>query len=338
MKADAPKPLDELLRFQGFVVTHAQAVGGGKSRHEVATLLSNKRWQRLHRGVYYALEGPVPRESRLWAAALRVGHGGVLSHESAAEVWQFTDRPSDVIHVSVPRTAGTLPATEGIRLHYSSRLPKAAFTAATAAGVPPVTRIEETVLDLAASSATAEEAVAWAIKACQRRKTSPDMIAGFMLEPGHRTLRWRDDLRDALAEVRAGAESPLELRYLRDVERAHQLPEGRRQVRTRHGASAQFHDVRYDDFRVGVELDGVAYHSGDARDRDHIRDNSNTLRGILTLRYGWLSVAYHPCEVAHEVWTLLARCGHDGDFQRCGPDCRAPAKPVAAAEARSLPA
>jgi hypothetical protein len=331
-----PGPLAGLLTLQARVVTHAQAIKGGKSRHEIATLVGNGRWQRLHRGVYYALAGPVPREALLWGAVLRVGHGGVLSHESAAEVWKFADRPSDVIHVSVPRTAGTLPATEGLRLHYSSRLPQAAFQAAAEFRAPPVTRAEETVLDLAGTSATAEDAVAWAVKACQR-KTTPDLIGGFMLAPGHRTLRWRDDLRDALAEIRAGVESPLERRYLRHVEQAHKLPEGGRQDTKRRGKPAQFHDVRYIDFGVGVELDGMAYHRADAVDRDIARDNSSTLTGILTLRYGWLRVAYHPCEVAHEVWTLLARRGYDRDFQRCGPGCGAPAKPASVAEARALP-
>lgn len=67
-----------------------------------------------------------------------------------------------------------------------------------------VTTAEEAVLDLAATSASAEDAVNWAIRACQRRKTTADLIGMYMLEPGHRELRWRADLRDALTEIRAG--------------------------------------------------------------------------------------------------------------------------------------
>jgi hypothetical protein len=215
-----------------------------------------------------------------------------------------------------------------VRLHYSARLPRAEFPAAIPEGMPPVPWAAETVLDLASTSATAEEAVAWAIKACQRKTATPDIIAMFMSGPGHRRLRWRDDLQDALAEIRAGVESPLERRYLRGVERAHALPVGKRQVKTKRGSMVRFHDVRYVDYGVGVELDGVAYHPVDARHRDDIRDNTSTLEGMRTLRYGWINVAYHPCEVAREVWSLLVQCGYRRDFQRCGPACAAPSKPV----------
>ena len=204
-----PDSLEDLLTLQGNVVTHEQAVERGKTRHQIATLAGNERWQKLYRGVYYTLPGEVPRVARLWGAVLRVGHGGVLSHQTAAEVWEITDERSAVIHVSVPRSAGRLPASDGIRLHYSSRLPRAEFRSAIGMGWPPVTHAEEAVLDLATTAPTAEEAVAWAIKACQRRKTTPELIGMFMLEPGHRLLRWRDDLGDALTQIQAGVHSPL---------------------------------------------------------------------------------------------------------------------------------
>jgi very-short-patch-repair endonuclease len=143
-------------------------------------------------------------------------------------------------------------------------------------------------------------------------------------KPGHSRLQWRGDLLSALADIRAGVQSPLELRYLRDVERAHELPAGQRQFKTRRGSTVQFHDVRYVDFGVAVELDGVRWHSGDARGRDDARDNSSILDGFRTLRYGWVKVAYHPCEVAHEVWSLLVRQGYGTDFRRCGTDCALP--------------
>lgn len=77
MKLGLPESLDGVLAFQANVISHAQAVKlGGKTRHEIATLARNGRWQRLHRGVYYAAAGEVPRYAHLWGAVLRVGHGG----------------------------------------------------------------------------------------------------------------------------------------------------------------------------------------------------------------------------------------------------------------------
>jgi hypothetical protein len=205
-------PLEDVLAAQGNCVTHEQAVALGPTRHEIATHVQRGRLVRLYRGVFYAGGEPVPRISRLWGAVLRVGHGGVLSHESAAEVWGFADGPSDPIHVSVPRTAGSLPRSEGIRLHYSVRLPLAQFKPAPGhqgpAGprMPPVTYAQDAVLDIATACRTGQEAVSWAVRACHRGATTPDMIAQQMLRPGHRGQRWRAELTAALADVRAGAQ------------------------------------------------------------------------------------------------------------------------------------
>jgi hypothetical protein len=272
----------------------------------------------------------------LWGAVLRFGNGAVLSHETAAEVWGITDQRSAVIHVSVPRVKGSLVVPPRVRLHYSTRLPGAEFPAAIAYRMPPVTRAEEAVYDLVNSEGTAEDAVSWAIRACQRKATDPELIRMCLLKPGHSRLKWRDDLIAALADIQSGVQSPLELRYLRDVEQAHNLPSAKRQVKVKRGSRVQFHDVRYADYGVAVELDGVRWHSGEAGGRDDARDNSNTLDGLQTLRYGWLKVAYHPCEVAHEVWSLLVKQGYPRDFHPCGTHCALPpGAPVAVGAVRA---
>jgi hypothetical protein len=330
-----PKSLAGLLSLQAGVLTHGQALERGLSKPEVARLVRGGHWQRLHRGVYYAHNNRVPRRAQLWGAVLRTGHGAVLSHETAAEVWKISGEQAAVIHVSVPRKTGPVPAADGVRVHYSSRLPRGEFGPAVGYGMPPVTTAEEVVFDLAGTAATAEEAVNWAIRACQHKTTTPDLIGMCFLEPGHRDLRWGADLRDALGEIREGVASPLERRYLRDVEQAHQLPVGVRQVKTKRGATVRYHDVRYPDYGVGVELDGMRYHQAGARDNDRARDNESALDGVVTLRYGWAPVAYHPCEVAREVWALLAQRGYRGEFLRC-PRCaaREPSPAPSAARAR----
>ena len=256
---------------------------------------------------------------------LRAGDDAVLSHHTAAEVWNLTDQSSSSIHVSVPRQAGSLDIP-GLVLHYSSRLPGARHPAR----LPPQTTLEETVLDLADLSRTAEDAVAWAIKACQRRLTTPDRIAAALARRNR--VRWRRDLTDAIAEVRAGVHSPLELRYLRDVERRHGLPRGDRQAVTIRRGTREYADVRYAKYGVVVELDGVLAHPAEARKYDSRRDNANMLDGYQTLRYGWVPVAYHACTVALEVADLLWKRGWRGFLRRCGNAC-----PVTmSAESRSL--
>jgi hypothetical protein len=295
-------------------LTRDQALGAGFSRHIIAGRLASGQWQRLHTGVFATFSGPVPRFSLLWGAVLRAGDDAVLSHHTAAELWNLTDQPSVSIHVSVPRQTGSLDIP-GLVLHYSARLPEARHPAR----LPPQTTLEETVLDLAGLSPSAEDAVAWAIRACQRRLSTPDRITTALAD--RKRARWRRDLTDAITEVSAGVHSPLELRYLREVERRHRLPRGDRQAVTIRGGARQYADVRYTEYGVVVELDGVLAHPAEARRRDARRDNANTLDGFQTLRYGWTPVAYHPCAVAREVADLLRAHGWPGIPHPCGKEC-----------------
>jgi Transcriptional regulator, AbiEi antitoxin len=317
--------LADRLEWQQGVLTREQAIDGGLSRHAIAARVESGRWQRLQRGVFATFSGPVPRVAQLWGAVLRAGENAVLSHATSAELWKLSDQPLASIHVSVPRQSGSL-IIPGLVLHYSSRLPGARHPAR----LPPQTTLEETVLDLADVSRAAEDAVGWAIKACQRRLSTPDRITAALASRNR--ARWRSDLADAITEVRGGVHSPLELRYLRDVERRHGLPRGDRQaVMIRHGAR-QYADVRYTEYGVVVELDGVMAHPAEARKHDSRRDNANTLDGFHTLRYGWVPVAYHACAVALEVADLLRQRGWGDVPRRCGKAC-----PVTmTAESRSL--
>jgi hypothetical protein len=332
-------PIADMLNKQHGVLTHEQALSAGLSRRLIAARLDSGRWQRLHRGVFVTFSGPVPREAQLWGAVLRVGEHAVLSHHTAAEAWRLSDGPSGLIHVTVPRKAAS-SAIPGLVLHFSSRLAEARHPAR----LPPQTKLEETVLDLADLARTAEDAVAWPIRACQRRLTTPDRIIVALAVRSR--ARWRRDIADAIPDIRAGVHSPLELRYVRDVERRHGLPSGDRQVPVIRGVTRQYVDVLYADYGVVVELDGVLAHSADGKIRDTRRDNANTLDGHQTLRYNWTPVAYHSCATALEVFSLLRRRGLRTPFRPCGKACAAmtpkvawgpPAWPAPARRAARLP-
>jgi hypothetical protein len=90
-------------------------------------------------------------------------------------------------------------------------------------GNPPRLTAEDTVLDLSASASEAD-LVAMVTKAAQSRRTTPSRLLEAMNERGR--CRHRRLLADILNDVAVGAESPLELKYLHDVERPHGLPPG----------------------------------------------------------------------------------------------------------------
>ncbi len=73
-----------------------------------------------------------------------------------------------------------------------------------------------------------------------------------------------------------GAESAMEVRYVRDVERAHGLPRGDATGPYARRPRAERHDVGYVEQRVLVELDGELGHEGRAA---RIRDGRRDRRG-----------------------------------------------------------
>ena len=136
-------------------------------------------------------------------------------------------------------------------------------------------------------------------------------------------MRWRTDLLAALADVSDGAQSNLELRYVRCVERAHGLPTARRQAKIVTGNRTRYVDNFYEEAKVAVELDGRAAHPAEQRWDDSHRDNEHASLGIMTVRYNWQDVNYRPCAVAAQLGGLLRMRGTAVRLRRCGPSCAA---------------
>lgn len=109
-----------------------------------------------------------------------------------------------------------------------------------------------------------------------------------------------------LLEVGEGVTTPLERHYVRDVERAHALPRGSRNQLDVGGGRRRYRDVRYQRWRLVVELDGRAAHPEDEREFDDLRDNEVATRGERTLRYGWRSVTIGSSDRRPSGWRASA--------------------------------
>jgi hypothetical protein len=175
--------------------------------------------------------------------------------------------------------------------------------------------VEDTVLDLCATGPE-HEVVSLVTTTVNSRRTTATKLLGQM-KTRRRQAR-RRLLLDLLEDVAQGAESPIELRYLNDVERPHGLPRGTRQ-QSRLGL-AYCADVDYQAWQLVVELDGREGHDGVRRFRDMRRDNRFAFHDWLTLRYGWFDLTYRPCAVAFQVASVLRRRGWTGLATRC-PRC-----------------
>jgi predicted transcriptional regulator of viral defense system len=316
MRQQGPDRCSRLLSWQCGVIASWQAEVAGISCRQMRDLVRNGRWQRLGFGIYASFTGQPPRTAVLWAAVLRAGPYAILSHETAAELDGLLDKCGKLIHVTVPHPQHLKPIA-GLVIHRSSR----AIGIRQQSRLPPRTMTEETVLDLAQAATSFDDVISLLARACQRRLTTPFLIGETL---GQRAkMRWRAEIELALRDVARGVHSPLEHRYVRDVERAHGLPTADRQAQAEQHGRLIYRDARYREYGVTVELDGRASHPDEQRWQDKHRDNAAAAAGIVTLRYGWADVTERSCETAREVASVLGSRGWPGRLRRCGPGCRA---------------
>jgi hypothetical protein len=309
-----------LLHVQHGIVDREQALRAGFSRWQIEHRLESGAWQRAYPGVYATFSGRLSREAQLWAAVLRAGSGAMLSHETAAEVHRMIDTPvGQDIHVTVPlrrRPAQHRP-THGIVIHRSDQSKQQLL----GPFVIPRTRAEDTVLDLVAAAPTFDRAFSWVARAVSRKVVTVDALREALA--ARKRISWRRWLTDALEDAEAGVYSSLELRYVRDVERAHQLPKSQHQARRRLDGKIQYRDNWYPAYRVAVEIDGPAYHRNERVQLDKDRDNVNlALDNVKTHRFGPVSVTERACETAVLVAATLQHNGWQGSAQPCRrPNC-----------------
>jgi hypothetical protein len=182
---------------------------------------------------------------------------------------------------------------------------------------PPRVRLEAALVQVAGRARREDDAIAVFADACQERRTTAPRLLAELHEwkrvPHHHLLI------DALTDVEAGARSPLEVRYLRHVERAHGLPAGRRQQTARPGRSPQYRDVEYVSLRTLVELNGRLGHEWATDVWDDLdRDLDSATTDLMTLRAGWRQVL-QPCRLAGIVGQVLVSRGWAGRPHPCGP-------------------
>lgn len=313
--------LQRLQRRQAGVVSRGQALSAGLDTVYVERMLRRRSWVRVHAGVYVDHTGPLSQRQREWAALLRYP-GSVLSAQAALRSAGLGgDRRERRVELAVPH-GRRVARTPGIVVTQLRCFESAALLGAT----PPRLRVEHAALLVASTAAGEDAAVAVIADVVREGATTTDRLLDALSH--HPKLPRRALLREVLADVAEGAQSPLERRYLRDVERAHGLPRGERQVRevvrVVEGELLRWvvRDVRYRGQRVLMELDGRLGHTA-ALDRwdDLQRDLEAAVKGDLTLRPGWQQVL-NRCRLAAIVAGVLAARGWAGAPHPCAaPDC-----------------
>jgi hypothetical protein len=319
MAKPLPSEVERLIHYQKGIVRRGQLIDAGMPPSAIRRRLISGEWRRLGEGAYATFTGESIREAKLWTAVLLAGTGALLSHETAAELHGFAKETSSKIHVSVPVTrdpARTFPM-RGVILHRCRIMRPYRIQAPW---MLPTTGVESTAVDLATAAQTFDDAYAWICRVMKNQRTAPTLLRNEM---GARSkLRWRAWLTEALADAESGINSALELRYVRGVEQAHGLPVAQRQAKQHANAKVMYLDNLYVGYQLCVELDGVAYHPPEERQRDNDRDNAIiAATNIRTMRFDWVSVTERRCLTAQLVVNALRNNGWRGTPCRCKRDC-----------------
>lgn len=277
----------DLAELQHGVVAREQLHELGLSRRKVQGRLEAGWLRPVHRGVYAVGRNRLTRHGRWMAAVLACGDQALLSHRSAAELWRLVDPIDGPVHISVGRNGRG--CRRGIRIHRTHSLTAEARRERERI---PVTSVERTLLDLAATGSEGQLRLALE-SAVHRGRIDVGTLAALLDRA--RGRRGTGRLRALLATHRPLPEtrSPLERRFLR------LLREG--------GIPAPAVDVPllsyevdclWHQHRLVVEIDGYEHHRDRTTfERDRERDVALSLGGYRVLRFTHRRIEERPASV-----------------------------------------
>lgn len=300
--------LRELIAIQRGIVTSGQAAGHGLGRQGLERLVAQGHWTRIVSGVFDAAPLADSFEKRAWTALLAAGDRAAVGGEAALVLYGL-DRQVGDTEVWVP--PGSQPdSIPGVRMR-RDRIGRTD----RAHGLLTRISMEDAIIDVGQHLST-QRLVALLADAARTRKTTLHRVADAV--EARRRVRGRKRFEELLGDL-SGIESTLEYAYRRDVERAHGLPAGLRNVSVSRGTRT---DVVYVEYGVLVELDGrLGHQDAGSAFRDLDRDNRHVLSGSPTLRYGSADVRGRFCDVARQVGFVLIDKGWPGPLLAC-PRCR----------------
>ena len=275
------------------IVTRGELLALGYSLEAIRHRLQIGKLHRKARGVYAVGSPHITRKGELMVAVKRCGSGTVLSHLTAAVVWEVWRREPAEIHVTVPRRAN--PRPDGVCVHRRDL----AEEATTRVGALPATTVLQTLIDCAPNRSRAErERMINQADAREllRVRALHDGVRGCSA-PGAVALRAILDedafvLTDSEAErllvpiaIRAGLGKPLTQQWIA-------------------GYRVDFH---WPEWNLVVEVDGLRYHRTPAQQRrDLEREHALAKLALTCCRFSYWQVAKDPSYV-EEILRRRAR-------------------------------
>jgi very-short-patch-repair endonuclease len=289
--------LAALARRQHGVVSLAQLLDLGFGPHGIAERVRTGRLHRIHRGVYAVSPARLRNEGYWLAAVLACGPGAVLSHRSAAELWELRPSAAATIDVTVPSQNGR-GKRRGIRVHRSRRLAAEETVVRDHIHVMSVAR---TLLDLADVLPTQSLGRAIDEAEYRGRFDLTSLNAVVANNPGRRGAKVLALAKGAPQRTR----TKLEEAFL-EFCRRHHLPSP--QVGTT--IAGYEVDFAWPDAHLIVETDGLAAHrTRRAMEGDRTRDRRTLRAGYKTVRLTDRAMRDEELEVARDLREMLTQAG-----------------------------
>lgn len=292
------RALEALAAAQYGVISRRQAIQAGLSSHAIDRRIAAGRWIVVHAGVYRFGAAPETWESRVMAAQLWAGDDALLSHRTAAAIWQLEGIPAQIMEVTIPGSK----KTAGVEVHRirGSRTPSRSLNGFR------VTGVERTLLDLC-SVLPPRQCGKGLDDALRRRITTLDRLRRMCDEsPGRsgcRTLRQLLALRD---DRDGRTASQLETRLLRILKRIREerfVPQYRVDV----SGHTYYIDFAFPQQKVGVEGHSIKWHLGEEQFKSDVRrDRRLSLLGWTILYFCRDDVWFDPQGVEADVREALA--------------------------------
>jgi hypothetical protein len=282
-KGAKDKEMARLAGRQFGVASRAQLLAAGLTAREIDRRLAAGRLHVMHRGVYAVGHQVLTVEGRWMAAALAGGPGAVLSHGTAAAIWELRRVGSGLVHVTVPGDPGR-KRRRGIKIHRSITLTARHVTRHR--GIP-VTTVARTIIDL--SRTLTEDDLERVVDLADQR----GLVDFADLRPAHSA-----SLQAVLESYRpAPTRSALERGFLRLCD-SHGLPRPEVNV----FIERYLVDFVWRERRLIVEVDGYAYHRAPSRfESDREKDVVLGMAGWRVLRFTWRQVTERAAWVAAAV-------------------------------------
>jgi hypothetical protein len=280
------------------VVARWQMLALGITARAIDVRIDARRLHPIHRGVYAVGHRVVSREGEWTAAVLAGGRGAVLSHESAAALWELRATKGRQIDVTVSKHA----ERPGIRFH-RAHLDSTEITQRK--GIP-VTTPERTIVDIA-TTLTPNQLERAIRQAEYERLTTLATLTSCLSSrhPGRGTKNLAKVLR--LAESGKGITRKQLERRFRAFTRKYAFPPPDTNVPMRIGNHWIDADCVWHEQRIIVELDGRdAHHNVHAFESDRARDRELQAAGWTVIRITWRQLTNEPEAIARDLYSLLS--------------------------------